>query len=597
MLLGRRKLLLAAGAAAAGCAMPSPPKREDAAAALRRLMTESDEGFLDRHPIFGLFRGDLRRASGHGDFISAAYVDNERRVSEEALAALARIPREALDANDRIAYDTFGWTIGEWRDRHSPPASRFWPLLMIDQQSGWHLFFPQLSSGDGIVPYRTIADYDAGLARIDGFVGWLDRAVARMREGMATGVVQPRFVVERVIVQFERFAAQPRDESPYFRPIQKMPAEIPAADAERLRAAYTRALEEKLRPAFRRTLGFLRDEYLARARTTSGLAALPGGAAYYRFLIRSQTTLPLSAAEIHRLGVTEVERIQQGLASVMAEVDFRGTRSEFFDKLRSDQRFLPASAEALTQGYLEIGRRVDPAVGKRIDTRPVAALAVRPTPAESAPNDAAARYMPGAAELGKPGIFYFNAFDLNRRPTWGMETLYLHEAVPGHHFETMLARENAALPPLQRFVGNTAFGEGWALYAESLGFELGLFTDPYQRAGHYNDELLRAMRLVVDTGLHDQGWTREQAIAYMLANSAMRESEVVSEVERYIVNPGQALAYKIGALTIRRLRDRAERALGPRFDVRAFHRQVLGTGGIPMQVLEAKIEAWVAAGG
>jgi uncharacterized protein (DUF885 family) len=592
MLLGRRKLLLAAGAAAAGCAAP-PPKREDAAAALRRLMTERDEAFLDRHPIFGLYRGDLRRASGHGDFISAAYVDNERRESDAALAELARIPRDALDANDRIAYDTFRWTVEEWRDRHSPPASRFWPLLKIDQQNGWHLFFPELSSGDGIVPYRTIADYDAGLSRIDGFVGWLDRAAARMREGMATGVVQPRFVVDRVIVQFERFAAQPLDESPYFRPIRKLPAEIPAADAERLRAAYTRAIEEKLRPAFRRTLAFLRDEYLGRARTTSGLAALPDGAAYYRFLIRSQTTLPLAAPEIHRLGVAEVERIQRGIASVMSEVGFRGSRSEFFDMLRSDKRFVPASAEA----YLAIGRRVDATLGKLFDTRPAAPFAVRPTPVESAPNDAAARYMPGSVELGKPGIFYFNTFDLQRRPTWGMETLYLHEAVPGHHFETMLARENAALPPLQRFVGNTAFSEGWALYAESLGFELGLFTDPYQRAGHYNDELLRAMRLVVDTGLHDQGWTREQAIAYMLANSAMGEVEVVSEVERYIVNPGQALAYKIGALTMRRLRERAERALGPRFDVRAFHRQVLGTGGVPMQVLEAKIEAWVAAGG
>ena len=597
MRMARRRLLLAAGAAVAGCAVPTPPKREDAAAALRRLMGETDEAFLDRHPIFGLYRGDLRRAAGHGDFISAAYVDNERRVSEAALAELARIPRDVLDTNDRISYDTFRWTVEEWRDRHSPPASQFWPLLKLDQQNGWHLFFPELSSGDGIAPYRTVADYDAGLSRIDGFVGWLDRAVARMREGMATGVVQPRFVVERLLVQFERFATQPRDESPYWRPIRTMPSEIPAAQAERLRAAYARALEDTLRPAFRRTLSFLRDEYLGRTRSSAGLSALPGGAAYYRFLIRSNTTLPLEATQIHQLGVAEVERIQRGIASVMSEVGFRGTRGEFFQMLRSDKRFEPASAEALTEAYAAIGRRVGATLGRLFDTRPATPLAMRPTPAESAPNDAAARYMPGAVELGKPGVFYFNTFDLRRRPTWGMETLYLHEAVPGHHFETMLARENAALPPLQRFAGNTAFSEGWALYAESLGFELGLFTDPYQRAGHYNDELLRAMRLVVDTGLHDQAWTREQAIGYMLANSAMSEGDVVAEVERYIVNPGQALAYKVGALTIRRLRERAERALGSRFDVRAFHRQVLGTGGIPMQVLEAKIEAWVAAGG
>jgi uncharacterized protein (DUF885 family) len=601
-MLNRRALLGAAGAAAlAGCATappgdPGAALRADAGAALRALMDATDEAFLDRHPIFGLYRGDLRRAAGHGDFVSRAYVDGERRVADAALAALAKIPRAALSPSDRIAWDTFAWTMDEWRERHSAPAANIWPLLKIDQQNGWHLFFPELSSGDGVVPYRTVADYDAGLARIDGFIGWLDRAVARMREGMATGVVQPRIVVERVIPQFALFAGQPLAESPYFRPIRHLPPDLPRDEAERLRAAYTAAIEQRLRPAFVRVQRFLADEYLRAARDTVGVGALPDGAAYYATTIREHTTLALGADEIHRLGLAEVERVGRGMAQVMAEVGFGGSRAQFFEMLRSDARFTLASAAAMTEAYFAIGRRVEATLPRLFDQRPATPLAIRPTPPESAENDAGARYTPGSPETGKPGVFHFNTHDLPSRRSWQMETLYLHEAVPGHHYETMLAAENAALPKLQRYVGNTAFSEGWALYAESLGFELGLFTDPYQRFGHYNDEMLRAMRLVVDTGLHHLGWSRAQAIDYMLANSAMTRVDVVSEVERYIVNPGQALAYKVGALTIQRLRREAGQALGTRFDLRAFHRQVLGTGGIPLAVLEAKVRGWIAAG-
>lgn len=342
---------------------------------------------------------------------------------------------------------------------------------------------------------------------------------------------------------------------------------------------------------------FLRDDYLPRTRSSVGLSALPSGLDWYRYLTLENTTTSLAPDEIHQIGLAEVARIRQSMDAVRIEAGFAGPLPAFLEFMRTDARFKPASAQALKDGYGEIGRRVDVTLDRLFAHRPRAALELRPTPANQERTDAAARYQQGTPDGSRPGIFYFNTWDLPSRNTSGMETLYLHEAVPGHHYQVSLAQENLALPKLLRFGGPTAYFEGWALYAESLGFELGLFTDPYQRFGHLDDEMLRALRLVVDTGLHTKGWTREQAIDFMLANSSMSRTDAVAEVERYIASPAQALAYKIGQLTIRRLRTQAEATLGPRFDVRAFHDQVLNTGALPLAVLEAKIDAWVAAGG
>jgi uncharacterized protein (DUF885 family) len=602
---GRRTCVaaLAAGSALAGCVSlpdeppPAPssvPGTDAAAARLRSLLQASDEAMLERNPITAMYRGDLRLAAQHGDYISTAYVEAERQAAERDLAMLATIPRDRLSPDDRVAYDTFRWSRVEARARHRLPAAAIWPRLKLDQINGWHLFFAVLSSGEGVAPYRTVKDYEDGLARLDGFVAYLDRAVARMREGMAAGVVQPRVVVDRLAGQFERFAGQDVDTSPYYGPIRKLPPEIPVADRERLAKAYAAALQDKLRPAFRRVHEFLAGRYRAAARETVGIGVLPGGKAYYEWLVRAHTTTNLSPDEVHRIGLAEVDRLTRGMHEVMKRVGYGGTLQQFFEHLRTDPSFRPASAQALADGYRAIGRRVEAAMPRLFDLRPVTPLEIRPTPDYQAPTDAAARYDGGSPDIGRPGVFYFNTYDLASRNLSGMETLYLHEAVPGHHFQTMIAAENMALPKLLRYDGNTAFIEGWALYAETLGPELGLFEDPYQLFGHYGDQMLRAVRLVVDTGLHAFGWTREQAFEYMLARSAIGRTDAMAEVERYIVDPGQALAYKIGERTIRRLRDRAEQALGTRFDVRAFHAQVLRTGSIPLAVLESKIEDWIA---
>jgi uncharacterized protein (DUF885 family) len=330
------------------------------------------------------------------------------------------------------------------------------------------------------------------------------------------------------------------------------------------------------------------------SRTTVGLSHIPGGAVYYRLLIEENTSTLMSADEIHRLGLSEVARITRGMEEIKDRVGFAGSLPQFFEQIRGDPLLKPSSVQDLADGYRAIGARVSASLPRLFRTFPKTALELRPMPPEVEKAAANGSYSSGATDGSRPGIFYFNTYELPSRTIETMETLYLHEAVPGHHFQSSIRREDRSLPDLLRFGWNTAYIEGWALYAESLGPELGMFTDPYQRFGAYSDEMLRAVRLVVDTGLHTMGWTREQAIDYMVDHLPYTRTRLTQEVDRYIANPAQALAYKVGQLTITRLRTTAESALGQAFDIRAFHDEVLNTGAIPMAVLEAKIKAWIA---
>jgi len=578
----------------AGCATVS---LESPSAQLRQLLADSDEDSLARNPINALYRGDLRFASQHGDYLSDQYIDAERAAAQRDLRRLATITPAELSEPDRIAYDTFRWK--READLRGLAPELVWLRfgLPIAHYGGWHLDFAQLSSGEGIARYANVADYEAGLARFDGFIVWLDRARERMQQAADTGVVLPRFVVERMIPQFQSLIDAGVDRSLFSGPVRKLPADFPEVDRERIVRGYAAAIRESLIPAFVRMRDFLARDYLPRTRNSVGLSLLPGGEARYRQLVALHTTTNLSPQEIHDMGLAEVARITVSMESIKTQVGFQGTLAQFFEHLRTDMQFTPASAEALGAGYRAIGQRVEAAIPRLFAHRPRAPLDIRPTPSPANETDSAARYDVGTPDGSRPGVFYYNTYDLPARPTRNMETLYLHEAVPGHHFQLSLAQENAALPKLLRFDGNTAYAEGWALYAESLGEELGLYADPYQRLGHYDEEIWRALRLVVDTGLHALGWTREQAIAYMLAHSAATVTDTTAEVERYIVDPGKALAYKIGQLTISRLRARAQTALGARFDVRDFHDEVLLTGALPLTVLEAKIEGWIAHGG
>lgn len=599
-------LLVAAALPLAACTAPvhevaevraasaTTPAPRDQAAELRALFARSDADSLDRNPLSRLFRGDLSHAGEFGDGLTDAYFNAERTANENELAALARIDRNALSPTDKIAYDVFKYQQEVGLKGYGSDILPLTVVRPIDHFSGFHTFFPDLSSGESAAPYKTIADYEASLSRFTGFATAMDRAIGRFREGMASGVVQPKLVVRNVIDQLDTLIKQGVEGSTYYKPIKAFPASVSAADKARITAAYRTSLTREVIPAMTRMRDFLKNEYFPVARDSVGLGQMKGGAALYAYLIQQSTTLPLSPDYVHNLGLSEVARIKGEMEKIRREVGFKGTLAQFFEDLRTNPRFQPKSKEALAEGYYAIGRKVDAGIPRLFSLVPKSKLEIRPVPDFLEKNQAGAYYQQGAPDGSRPGVFYFNTYDLPSRATWGTETLYAHEAVPGHHFQISLAQENTALPNFMRFGGNTAYVEGWALYTEKLGFELGLYTDPYQRFGHYNDEMLRAMRLVVDSGLHAKGWTRDQAIAYMLTNSAMGKTDATSEVERYIAIPSQALAYKIGQLKILELRKRAQDALGSKFDIRAFHAQVLDTGALPLPVLERKIDDWIA---
>ncbi len=586
-------LLLGAPAAAAPAA-PTALAQKAMHDQLFALFAASDEATIKRNPIQALFRGDPRYADRFGDYITDAYIAGEKAATLADLKALKAIDRSRLSADDKVSYDVFRFQTELALRSFDPAILNATIVRPIDHFSGLQTMMPDASSGQGIAPFKTVADYDNNLKRLAGYVIYLDRAIGRMRQGLASGVTNPKLVMANAAGQFDALIAEGVEGSTFYKPVLNFPAGVPAADQARLKAAYADFIRTQLQPAHVRVRDFLKTEYLPRARDTVGLSQMPGGAALYRFMIESTTTTRMTPEQIHALGLSEVARIHGEMEKVKARVGFKGSLQDFAAFLRTDKRFAPATPAAMRDEFFAIDKRVLATVPRDFAIIPRSALEIRPEPAYKEKTAAGGEYNQGTPDGSRPGVFYYNSYDLPSRYTWGYETLFLHEGIPGHHFQISLAQENTALPAFQRFGGNTAYVEGWALYAESLGPELGMFTDPYQMYGHLNDEILRAMRLVVDTGLHTKGWSRDQSIKYMLDNSAMSETDATAEVERYIAIPSQATAYKIGQLTIRKLRTRAEQALGPRFDVRDFHAQVLMSGALPMEVLEKKIDDWVA---
>ncbi|QXQ06645.1 DUF885 domain-containing protein [Sphingosinicellaceae bacterium] len=593
VLLLSTALPLAAPVAAATTAAPNVP----ASAELKALFAASDEDQLRRNPIQALFRGDMRYAPQFGDFITDAYIAGEKAAGEADLASLRKIDRAKLNADDRISYDVFKYQTEIGLRGFEPGLLKASIERPIDHFGGFQVFMPDVSSGEGAAPFKTVKDYEDNLSRLNGYIVYLDRAVGRMKQGLADGITNPKLVMQNVVGQFDALVPPKVEDSVFYKPVLKFPDSFSSADKAKLTAEYAAFIRDKLNPAQVRVRDFIKNDYLPKARDTVGLGQMPGGAALYRYMVEQTTTTTMTPEEIHKLGLSEVTRIHAGMEKVKQQVGFKGTLAEFFVDMRTNPKFHPVSADAMKQAFLDIDKRMLLVVGKDFDTIPKSPLEIRPVPPYKEKTDAAGSYQQGTPDGSRPGVFYYNAYDLPSRSAFGFETLFLHEGIPGHHFQISLAQEKESLPAFQRFGGNTAYVEGWALYAESLGYELGFYKDPYQDYGHLDDEILRAMRLVVDTGIHSQGWTRDQAIKYMLDNSAMGKTDATSEVERYIAIPSQALAYKVGQLTIRRLRTKAEKALGPKFDVRDFHAQVLMSGALPMEVLERKIDDWIVTKG
>jgi uncharacterized protein (DUF885 family) len=587
--------------ALAGCASrpaAEPPAAEAAATApvsesakLDALFEEYFERRLELEPMLATSIGDPRYNDRYVVSIAPDAVERERQLERDFLARIQQVDRSRLAAQEQLSYDIFK----AQREREIEGFRFPRELIPLNQFYSTPNSFAQLGSGRGMQPFKTVQDYDNFLKRLDGFVQWTDQAIVNMRLGIERGYTLPRILAERTLPQLQAHVVAKPEDSIYWGPVRDMPADFPAAERERLTAAYRAAIETKVVPTYRRLHGFMRDEYVPRARTTHGMQGLPDGDARYAYNVRRITTTDYTPEQIHQIGLDEVKRIHGAMDGVMQQVGFKGTRNEFFRHLNTDPQFFWERREDLVAGYEALKDRVNPQLPKLFEILPKADYEVRAVEPFRERSAAGGSYQAASEDGSRPGIFYANAYDLRARPKWAMEALSLHEGNPGHHFQISIQREQKGLPRFRRFGSYTAYSEGWGLYAESeqVGRALGLYTDPYQYFGQLEAELWRAIRLVVDTGLHSKGWTREQVLEYMDANSSAAEARRVSEAERYMAIPGQALAYKIGQIKISELRARAERELGSKFDVRRFHTAVLGDGALPLDVLEAKIDRWI----
>ena len=519
--------------------------------------------------------------------LSVPTLQRLRRELPDRALVLRTIRRDQLGAVDRLSFDVFTRDVADAAEGARFPAE----LIQVTQRDGPQYLSDVLAS----MPATTTADYERIVLRLSRIPAVIDATIVLLDSGVARGITPPRITLRDVPAQIDRLTPDDAMQSALLLSFAKFPASMPAAEQSRLRDAAARAYASGVRASYRRLRDYLATTYIPHARESLARRALPDGAAWYAYDVRHQTTLSRTPAEIHRIGLSEVARIRVAMDSVIRSTGFTGTFAAFTSMLRTDPRFFYTDSASLVRAYRDIAKRIDPGLASLFGRLPRLPYGVATIPAYAAPSQTTAYYQGGAVDAHRAGQFYVNTYKLDARPIWEMEALTAHEAVPGHHLQIALGQEIDGVPAFRRHAQYTGFVEGWALYAESLGAALGLYQDPYSRFGQLTYEMWRAIRLVLDTGIHEQGWTREQAIAYFTANSAKTEQDIVSEVDRYIVWPGQALAYKSGELAIRALRSRAERELGASFDVRAFHDQLLGAGALPLDVLEARTLEWIQA--
>ncbi len=573
----------------------------DRATDLDALYAEFYEESLKLSPLAATYAGDPRYNGELPNTLSLEYEEQTRafhqKYLDRARAIVGEGGAEKLEGQDRLSFEIF--TL----NRESALEDLKFPyrLMPVNQFYSFASSFAQLGSGTSAQPFVTVKDYDDWLRRAARIPVIFEQAIINMREGMKQGLVGPRVLMEKVLPQLDANAVDDVEKSIFWGPVAKMPAEFSAADRERLTTAFRNLISTQLNPAYRKLRVFIADEYLPKSRNTFGLGALPGGAEWYAHEVRDSTMRSLTPAQVHQIGLDEVARIQDGMRAVAKDLGYKKpvkTLPElkaFFDwvKARDDMYF--KSREDLLSTYQAFGANVAPLLPKYFNLRPKTDYEVRLVEPFREATSSSGSYQGPSLDGKRPGIFYVNAYDLKARPKSALAALSLHEAAPGHHFQISLQRELSDLPMFRRFSRDTAYIEGWGLYAEYLGYEMGIYKDPVQRFGALDAELWRAIRLVTDTGIHYKGWTRQQTLDYMYANSPAEETRAVSEAERFAAIPGQALAYKIGQLKIIELRKKAEKELGPKFDVAAFHDEVLKDGAIPLEVLEAKIDRWIAA--
>jgi len=588
--------LLIASMLLSGCALVrgnTPTVRQSDPSNESRKLHEIFESFFDVElalfPTFATEIGEHRYDDQLEIAISEEHISAHRRLLQQALKRLAEIRRDEIEREDRLYLDVLTRNL-----RLTVEGLAFkQQLLPVRQLASLAIEFPLLGSGAGVHPFRTVKDYENFLKRIEAFDSWVDTAIANMRRGVEIGVVQPKVVIERTLPQIEAIIVTDPKASLFYQPVVRMPAEFSATDRPRLTSAYSKAIEQHITPSYRRLLSFLKDEYLGKCRDSVAISALPNGNEWYDYLIKTETTTNLSAEEIFQIGLGEVARIKKEMEQFRDRSGFSGSLREFAAYLSSNAPPGYRSRSDLIGAYEAMREIVSSRLGQLFRRVPSAPFEIR-TIESFRERAAPSQYWSAAPDGSRPGIFYINAAGIEVSPRHASEPLYLHEAVPGHHFQISLQQERDDLPRFQRFADYTAFVEGWALYAESLGFELGLYQQPAQQFSRLSSELFRAARLVVDVGLHRKEWSRDEAIRFLIDTTlTSTESGAASEVDRYIAVPAQALGYKIGQLKISAIRAKAEKMLGTRFDIRKFHDELLRNGALPLDILETKMDRWI----
>ena len=548
-----------------------------------------DEG-LRLDPLNATFAGDHRFDDQFPNYLSQAYRQKQHDYYQHDLDLLKNYTRDSLSHENQLSYDLLTWECNihleglKFKAPYLMPINQFWSQ---------NLTMAQLAGGDNAQPFKTVKDYEAWHQRVEGFLAWCDTALVNMKKGIKEGYVLPRALTVKVIPQFEALDHGPVEEHMFYAPIKKMPDSFSQADKDKLTAEYKKMVGEEIIPEFKKLHDFLVNEYLPASRKTDGIASLPNGSDLYKFYIKEYTTTELSPDSIYNLGLSEVDRITKAMNKIKDEVGYKGDLKSFFNYVRNDKDLMPyTTADQVLDHFRHIDTIVEAHVSNLFDVKPKTKFEIRETE-KFREASASVEYEQGSLDGSRPGILFVPVPDPRHYNNFEDEDLFLHEAIPGHHYQLSLQQEKTSLPKFRRTLYYSAFGEGWALYSESLGKELGLYKDPYQRFGNLSMEMHRAIRLVVDVGMAMKGWSREKAIQYSLDNEADSKADITAEIERYMAIPGQALSYKIGQLTILHLRDKAENELGDKFDIKKFHDQVIKNGVMPLETLENQVNEWI----
>ena len=554
---------------------------------LERLYDEYWEASMRLNPLQATFQGDARYNDQLPNILSAAWRQQSHDFTTEWLGKVEKVGSDGLQGQDLLSYEIFV------RDARASLAAERYPswMMPISQYYNIGSIMAILGAGAGAQPFNTVKDYDTWSRRSLGIPDLFNQAIDNMRQGMKAGVVQPRDLMEKVLPQLDAVITPTAEESIFWSPIRTMPSDIPAEEKARISAEYKRMIELRIMPSYRALRGFIATEYLPATRSSSGLGALPDGQGWYANLIVQTTASDQTAAQLHALGEQRVQELSAQIAAVMEDNKLRGSQAKLLKNMRGDRQFQYGDANALINRYRQLQQQVDARLPQVLDTLPKDRLEVRAVEPDRALTAAAAAYQPG--QPGQPGVLYVNTRDLPSRKRWSVPVQYLHEAIPGHHVQLGLQQELAKLPRFRRLGGDLAFVEGWGLYAETLGDDLGVYTDPYDRIGYLYSRLLRAARVVADTGVHSQGWSKQQAVNYLQKAVDMSEDDASAEVERIMAQPGQALSNVAGLSRILALRDKARARQGAAFDLRRFHAEVLKDGSMPLDVLERKVDRWL----